>query len=99
MVRATGASADNYRADVSTRKSRTRAEHDFQIVDKRTGRVVDGGRGFTDLFSRDDAIEIAMRRVRNERPRKLNDKIATPGSIAVVSHLVASLYGPERSLR
>lgn len=93
------ASADNYRADVSTRKSRTRAEHDFQIVDKRTGRVVDGGRGFTDLFSRDDAIEIAMRRVRNERPRKLNDKIVTAGSIAVVGHMVASLYGPDRERR
>lgn len=42
---------------------------DFDVLDARTGRRIDGGRGFASEISRDRAIEVAIRRVCGEVAR------------------------------
>jgi hypothetical protein len=66
--------------------------YNFTITDP-AGNVVGSGRGFSEIETRDDAVDVSLRRARGQRPRLPNPTHVKASTRGLIADIVAKEYG------
>jgi hypothetical protein len=72
--------------------------YNFTIADD-AGHIVGSGRGFSEIATRDDAVQVSMRRATGLRPRLPNPTHVKASTRSVIAEIVAQEYGALETSR